>query len=247
MKLGLFLLAALSLQAGTINIFDGTFNAADWSSSLITNTNNSNTSFSTVQMTTGGGPTFFRKTTLTTTPDGSGKYNMIRVADVYTNFTLAAGTGITSIDYSFDLENLLVGQAYMLAIFQGSQVYLSDYPSRSLVATSGSWTTGSFTGLTSAKFCSPLDPNDPTFLSLGGQNCSSNHNFSGTGGAIQIGYVTHNGLPNGTTITGLDNFSVSINTATPEPASIGFAAIGLALFLVGKRRQSAGSNSSHQL
>ncbi len=226
----LLLLAGASVQASTF--VDQTFNNADWTSSILTNTNNApGNTYAAYQDGPNGNGGFFRYLEHTTTKDGSGLYNTIRISNLNSLFTINPGASpIQSIDFSFDLiyyPNLLNSyntMAYSLALFQGSDIFLSQ---PFVASDTPTWNTHSLSGLTSTSFCKATNVN-ALDCSLTGHPI-----FGGTGGTIQLGYAITNGLPHaaiyGTQKSGLDNYNVTINSAVPEPGSLGLAAIGLAL------------------
>ncbi len=91
MKHALFLLLLLtgsSLAAATINVFDGIFADAQWSSSLLTNTNNApGITFSAYHDNNGGvSNSAYRHNDHNTSPDGSGPYNSIRTTATHTRW-----------------------------------------------------------------------------------------------------------------------------------------------------------------
>ena len=222
------LLAAASVQASTF--VDPTFNNANWTSSILTNTNNApGNTYAAYQVNSGGNTVDYRYLEHTTTKDGSGLYNTIRIANFDSLFSIDPLTSpIQSIDFSFDLiyfPNLLNSfntMAYSLALFQANKTYLSP----SVLSDTPTWNTHSLSGLTSTSFCLATNAN--------ALDCTlpGNPNFTG-GGTIQFGYAITNGLPHaaiyGTQKSGLDNYDVTIQSAVPEPGSLGLAAIGLAL------------------
>ena len=231
MKLRLYsllLLAGASVQASTF--VDQTFNNADWTSSILTNTNNApGNTYAAYQHGPNGNTGYFRYFEHTTYRDGSGLYNTIRILNLNNTplFSIDPGLSpIQSIDFSFDLiyyPNLLNNyntMHYRLALVQAGNTYLSPY----VISDTPTWNTHSLSGLTQTSFCRASNVN--------ALDCTTNPNFSG-GGTIQFGYAITNGLPYsaiyGAQKSGLDNFDVTINSAVPEPASLGLAAIGLAL------------------
>ena len=237
-----------TLTANTvITTFDGVFNNLNWSSAVLTNTNNAagNTYIATQHL-TGGNADEYRYLSYNASPDGSGLYNTMRIENKYLGTTIAAGTVINSIDASFDLIyfannlNSFNTMAYGLAIFQDGFTYVTN---TGITSDTSTWSSKALTGLTASSFCRNSNSN--------AIDCTLNPVFTSNSTAMQIGYVIANGLPKGNIYgdqkSGLDNFSVTINTGTPEPASAGLAAIGLVLFALGKRRQSAGSNPPQHL
>lgn len=227
----LLLLAGSTLRASSINVFDGVFKDTNWTSAILTSTNNAaGNTFDAHQELLNGNPLEFRYLTHTTTKDGSGLYNTIRIQNLYSLFSIDPSlTAIQSMDMSVDLIyypnnlNSFNTMAYELAISQAGNTYLS---SASVFSDTPTWGAHSLSALVQSSFCLAK-------LNANPLNCSANPNFSG-GGMIQIGYAITNGLPHaavyGAQKSGLDNFNVTITTdAVPEPASIGLAAIGLAL------------------
>ncbi len=226
----LLLLAGTSVQASTF--VDQTFNNADWTASILTNTNNApGNTYAAYQYGPNGNGGFFRYLEHTTTKDGSGLYNTIRILNLNNTplFSIDPGLSpIQSIDFSFDLiyyPNLLNnfnGMGYSVALFQAGATYLSPY----VLSDTPTWNTHSLSGLTQASFCKATNANALDCTPTG------NPNFSG-GGTIQLGYAITNGLPHaaiyGTQKSGLDNFNVTVNSAVPEPGSLGLATLGLAL------------------
>ena len=235
--IALGLSAALCASADTIiTVFDGVFAPSNWTSSILTDTNNIHTSFAAGQVLTGGDPNEYRHTTLTASPNGSGLCNTIRVQNEYLGFSLAAGTPVTSIGYSFDLiyfnPNSLPypTEGYYLALFQNGKTWV---PSSYVPSDTSTWATHTVSGLTASGFCLAGNVN--------ALDCGQHPLFDGSAG-MDFGYVTANGLPNSDyyglgTLSGLDNFTVNVQTTTPEPGTYGMAAAGLALLAWARRRR----------
>ena len=145
---------------------------------------------------------------------------------------------ISNIVFSADLMQSTAGSsAWQLVVVQNGVKYYSV----PLGAFSGAaWAAYSLSGLTQSNF-----DTDPTALFLGEVGTGQEPNFSASGAPLTFGYALGNRLSGPGTITtvlGIDNWSVTINSASssvPEPNSGVVVSAALALFLffgVAKRR-----------
>ena len=206
----LAVLIATSARAGTLTFTDGSFNPADWS---VTVRGSGTTTAS--QIPTGGNPDAFRQITNNVTSMMWG-YHMNNGA-VYNP---SAQGAITSIDYAEDAI-VIAGSGNLgsgPAVMQGGKLFIKP---DSFGQTT--WTHKTLTGLHGDSFFDPEGGPGPF-----------QPNFSATGGPITFGFWRGNADGPYSMTTGIDNWSMTLNTV-PEPA-----AIGLVLFpvvaLISRRR-----------
>jgi sugar lactone lactonase YvrE len=204
---------------GPVAFFDGTFNASDWESSIV-----SHVGAGTVtawQEASGGDPGQFMDVQLHL-PPGSSPRNIWtferRIGATYDPRTQGA---IATIDYSEEAIQLYSyplptghsdGQATGAAIRQDGVVYYGGYA----LVPETTWTTKSFTGLVASDFHSASDP-------------SVHPDFSSSGSPIELGFYRANSEPSqwsATTRVGIDNWSFAVfpeaGAVIPEPLSMAF-------------------------
>jgi hypothetical protein len=226
--LGATMGAPLSLQnpaAASTTFSDSTFPDANWSDTKVTDTTTGQTAFSSaLQETSGGNPGFYRMTNLDWAYDGTSASQGIRVAELNSTATYTPSTSgaITSLSFSIDgaIENRAtespVGERPVA--FQDGTYYFG--PEGILAQTFSVWQTDAVSGLTSSDFSN-----------LPG---SAHPNFSATGDPIEFGYTVEafstpadasqaeDGFFYG---IGNDNWSVTLSTIVPEPASLSLCAL----------------------
>jgi len=208
-------------SASSYVIQDSTFNDAGWTSLILPYSNPGlNLSFSRTQILSGGSPAAYQETTLNWTATG-GSSQRIYVANLMNGATYSPSSegAIKSIDFSYD--SILLRQIggtpdpyNTLVLLQSGSYYFrfTNDPTNTL-----GWVGHSYIGLLASDF-SLLSGTGPTLP-----------NFSASGGTIQFGYIDASGSVYPGTISiisGLDNYSVSIN-AVPVPAA--FWLVGSAL------------------
>jgi hypothetical protein len=204
MSVALSLIVAVNLQAAT-NFFDNAWPPATlWVDTTITATGGS--TFTTTTVPSGGvgnGP--YRQTT--NNYFGSSAIVAAHTAPLFASYVPSMTGAITSIDFSFYGKSFNGPQVgYWLLIVQNSTYYRIGPPD---IVVANSWTSFSNPGLTAGSF---------TVLSGPGP---AQPDFSCTGSMIQFGFVTGNSNPSGnsstpiTTTSGIDNWSVTVNSDTP--------------------------------
>jgi hypothetical protein len=232
----------LAVTAGTANatsFFDGTFNNSNWTEQQLILTDSEpsdpNATFSAGQVLSGGNPGAY----LSTAQNYNGPNQSIAISHLNGTeiWNPGASGGISSISYSFDLNffnypgtgsvpSNAVG--YSPILFQSGNFYIGT----EVVTVSPTWVSFSLADLTATEF---------HLL-----NGSSNPNFTISGAPITFGFVSLNGTccdaPT-TTISGLDNWSVTVNT-TPLPSAwlmllSGFAGLGFLVVYRGTKKNSA--------
>jgi hypothetical protein len=234
----LLVLTAGAAHAATF--FDGTFNNSDWTEQqlILTGSEPSDptATFSAGQVLSGGNPGAY----LSTTQNYNGPNQSIAVSHLNGTeiWNPGASGGISSISYSFDLNffnypgtgsvpSNAVGYAPIL--YQSGNFYIGT----EVVTVSPTWVSFSLSDLTAT-----------SFILLNG---SSNPNFTISGAPITFGFGSLNGTccdaPT-TTISGLDNWSVTVDTATTPLPSTWFMLlsgfVGLSFFAYcGSKKVSA--------
>jgi hypothetical protein len=206
----LFLLVPAVSFSGTAVFSDATFTNANWT--VITEGLNLGGTGSGAQFASGGNPGAYRRATNTTASAlGQGFANTVYVFHKLTGATYDPSTTgpISSITYSEASMRITGGvQACGLAIRQGGVVY---YGTLFLNPTTFNvWATTTQTGLVAASF----DAAAPGV---------QNPDFTGSGGPIEFGFVRANstsvGGAGGTTVGGIDNWSVTVNYEVPVATS----------------------------
>lgn len=211
----LSVLVPASSIAATVVFSDGTFTNANWT---VTSENlNLGGSGSGTQTATGGNPGSYRRCTNTlnsalSQPFSNTVYVFHKVSGA--TYTPSVTGPIVSLDYIQDSMRITGGQqAYGLALKQGGVVYYG--PLFVNPVTFNVWANTSQTTLIATNFDA---------AAAGVQN----PDFSGTGGAIELGFVCANSTSVGgagfTTVGGIDNWKVTITSAEPvavEPTTLG--------------------------
>lgn len=192
-----------SVQAATVSFFDGTFNDSDWTLSSELRNGPDNFVITEEQVLSGGDPGSYRKLNFTW---GNGTalfvYNLSDF--IYDPSTQGA---IETIDYSYSTIGFGSGGSYgdALLIEQDGKLFSGAFTGEPYANT---WRVKSAFDLTSFDFASfDFDGSKPDFSELGTP--------------IRFGYIrssTQNG-PVGTTMNGIDNWSVEIQVV-PEPLTI---------------------------
>jgi len=194
---------------------DDTFANADWQSAFMYETSpGQNSSFAAAQSSTGGNPGTFRN--VVHTFGGAISIAHIKSGSVY--FPARDGL-LASIDAAYDL---LITQAfaptsqvaYTIVLRQNGVYYAGGWS----VIGVGPWQRFSTTGLTAAGFARVLTAS-PYFDS------SSHPDFSASGAPIEFGYATYNSAGDlgdtqlYTMGSGIDNWSITLNAAAPNPCT----------------------------
>ena len=220
---GLSFLFVLPGQAVAVTFSDSTFNNGDWTEQLgFVSPSATGVSFSTTQVGSGGNGGSFRQTTHNWTGPGGMNVHHMNNAAVYDPGVSGA---ISSIDFSFDLNWLNApgptnAVSYRLLLLQDGIFYTTFV---SELIQQNNWISFGQNGLLTSDF--------------GG----GGPDFSASGSAIQFGYRSGNGTSGShslTTVSGIDNWSVTVNSASPvpEPSSMLLFGTG-ALALAGYARR----------
>ena len=225
----LFSAILLPLNAHATLVSDGNFTA--WSSFYFVTDDPyvaggppNVSSGSAIRVASGGNPGAFLQVTHTFTYGDTIWTGGIKTDYAYTPSTAGA---ITSLSVSADVKMSPIGSsAWQLVIEQSGQRYYS-VPWNSF--SNSTWSTVSSSNLTASNF----DTN-PWALNAGILPNGNHPNFSSTAAPIEFGFMFGNRVLNGGTYTntlGLDNFSVNITSAVPEPEEwimmlLGFGMVG---------------------
>ena len=211
-----------SATAASTTFYDGVLSNADWSGSIASQSGPP-VSFTAQQVAAGGNPGFFREVGHTFGGPGSIITSHLFTGGSYNPVTQGA---IADIDFSADLflfnggDSGAVGYGALLS--QGGTVYIAGFGT----TTTPFWIGFSLSDLTASNF-SKLSGAGPV-----------TPDFSATGGVIQLGYFASNGTGiarSTSTLSGLDNWSVTVTTAVPEPGTYALLATGLIGLLVRRR------------
>ena len=230
----LCMLSTAALNANTV-FFDQTFTSG-WIDSVVTNQNMTSYTYVASNPTTGGtggAGDPYRQETHTMNQNVANTFAILRdfnynPANTYTPKTQGA---IQSLDYTFDLLLIVTpggaGVGYGLAMEQNGKTYISA----TTAAGSSSWTNTSVTGRTATDFIEALNSGPYPNVDV---NSHPDFSAGALGNAITFGYFVGNSFQFSTSITatsGIDNWNVSLTTATPEPSSALSMATGLGLLL----------------
>ena len=140
-----------------------------------------------------------------------------------------------SINYSYNLQDAGdFNVAYSIAISQNGNLYTG--PIDTVTPNGLIWSSFSGATLTQSSFC--LVNADASL------NCAANPVFTGNIMPTEFGYLVENSFTSGTRnyLSGIDNWSVTLNSAVPEPSSLGllYCAGGLlGLAFIGRRRKTS--------
>ena len=183
-------------------------------------------SSSSSQVLAGGNPTNYRDNTHSITSN-SNVYSQIHIANVYLAQNFSGP--FTQISFSWDL--LLLGSnavGYRPLIVQGGQNFTT---SALTVASNGLWQSNSMAGLTQSSFCLL----QAAQLSL---DCTQHPDFNS---GVSVGFLLANSFAGsvgsvGNYASGIDNFSVTVNNAVPEPSSVALLGSSLAWLVYRRNR-----------
>jgi len=187
------------------NFHDETFNDSDWSDLIIYQVGSG--SYVAAQQSTGGNPGYYRRLTHNVPPYGSIITGHLASGATYNPAVLG---GIGDIDGSIDIKLIDGGDcftvAYALMIKQEDSYYSGPVVLTTITPEIEIWVNHTFSGLISLDFyrVSGPGPDHP--------------NFTASGSVIQVGYRAGNSTAGGatTTISGIDNWSVTLNEETPS-------------------------------
>ena len=161
---------------------------------------------------------------------GAGSNTGMRFQNFDSNYSFSGS--FDSLNYSYNLlDPGGLGVGYSIAILQGGILYSSTPLDVVTSANTSTWSPAfSQTGLTAASFCEVISSS----LTL---DCTTNPVFTGNSVPTVFGYLVSNSFLNSGSrlyASGIDNWSVTLVNAAPEPSSIVlFCAGGL---LLGVRR-----------
>lgn len=211
---------------------DGSF-ADNWTSTVV----GDGTSAAT-RVTSGGNPNSYFSITNVTDP-GEFVYGVYLKTTAVYNPSLEGA--IASIDYDEDAKFFVGGgnhQAGGMALRQNGVVYITN---------TAAYTNSADWGPLMSSMLTP-PPVALTFAGLSAEDFSTiadaslHPDFSASGAAITFGFFRANGSSN-TRVSGIDNWSVTVNTATaavPLPAALYAQLAGIALLWRRRRLSSAG-------
>ena len=229
-------LAAVPAACATVNFSDGNFTSG-WSDPHLVVVDSSNFSIVTSNPVTGGNPNFYRQEDHSGTRNGSAidlaGFNMLALNSAATYDPSSQGA-ILSIDYAYDVIHLGGNVAVAVApgLSQGGKTYRFFNGGQAAIASV--WSAIAANGLTSFSFHEVT--NSGVYATT--IDANSHPDFSASGGQITFGYIVANGW--GGTInatTGIDNWSVTLNTETPEPATWSAMLIGLGAITAARVRR----------
>lgn len=214
------MLALTCLPAAAAVVADATFANTDWTLTQF-NAGNGGTVTGT-QVLTGGNPGSFRNVTDALNAAPAGSETIVLSTNIYTPFTYnpSASGAIASLNYTEDAACtggcFGNGQSTGPALLQGGNLYILS--SSSVITGPGAgWVTHPLSALTAADF--GLVSVTPTTIS----NPAQHPDFSAGAAPIQFGYFRANGTsvngPAYTLTAGIDNWQVTINTATAPPVA----------------------------
>jgi hypothetical protein len=221
-------------RAGSITFFDGTFADSDWQLTVFTNGGNATAT----QVPSGGDPGAYRQIT-NTVADAPNPNIEAQVIGFHGNlnalYNPQAMGAITSINYSEDAILLLgdgQGQGASLALLQNGNVYQGPYH----ITPNTAWTNLEDLGVVASDFGEIV----PALIGIPGKSGvdpTQHPDFSANGSLIEFGFIRSNstevGGPGYTTIGGIDNWTVTVNSAVPEPCTLTLLGIAAASLLLG--------------
>lgn len=213
-------LACVSTQAATVTLadnFESLNPASNWTS--VTNFNDNSGSHTTNYLLTTGNPNQWAQTTHNL-PNAGSQYEAGYLFN--TTYTPSSAGAIQFVQFSIDtIRQTTPGVLYIRPlIFQNSIVHVG-----ASIGLGTSWATQTTGFLTAANFSQAFNP-------------SVHPDFSATGSVLQVGYLVGSNNYTGTTngpIAGVDDFSATLTTATPEPGT--WSMMGLALVIAGAIRR----------
>ncbi len=235
---------ATTASAGTITFFDGgpftnssTCAPGVWCGSQVASSGVTTSSFAFTNRSSGGAANdsanrgdglnkAWEKDTHSFDSTGAAGMRFLNINAAYT-FT----GSFASLSYSYNLQDsgsLNVG--YSIAIVQNGNVYTSS-PLDVVTPNDLTWSANGVFGMTNLSASSFLLVNSD--LSLGAALPA----FSGT---MEFGYLVANSDTTGgprSYVSGIDNWSVTLNNAAPEPSSIALCCVGGLLYAVSRLRR----------
>lgn len=214
------MLALACLPAAAAVVSDATFANTDWT---LTQFNAGNGGLVTgAQVASGGNPGSFRNVTDQLNAAPAGSETIVLSTNIYTPFTYNPSTSgaIATLDYTEDAACtggcFGAGQSTGPALLQGGNLYILS-SSTVITGPGAGWVTHPLSALTANDF--GLVSVTPTTLS----NPAQHPNFSAGAAPIQFGYFRANGTsvngPAYTLTAGIDNWQVTVNTATAPPVA----------------------------
>ncbi len=208
--LGILFVIFLTSTANALTFSDGTFNNEDWTLNVITEGNGGTVTAS--QQTSGGNTGSYRQTidVMNPSPSSVRGYHLQKSA-VYNPSLQGA---IISIDGSRNSKMFVgfgAGQDTGFALYQGGNYFMYHI----VDSNTSVWTNYSKTGLKAEDFFVFLSP-------------TLHPDFSTSGGPITFGYMTSNSAGPYSITNGVDNWSVTLNTApVPLPGALILFGTGL--------------------
>jgi hypothetical protein len=201
------------------SVSDGTFLDTDWSLTQFTAGNGG--SSTAAQVLTGGNPGSYRNVTDALNAAPLGSQTIVLSTSIYTPFTHTPSVAgaIVALNYAEDAACTAGcfgdGQSTGPALRQGGNLYILS--SSTVITGAGTgWSPHTVSGLTAADF--GLVNVTPTTLF----DDTQHPNFTATGAPIQFGFFRANGTGvNGGSYTlaaGIDNWQITLATATPRSA-----------------------------
>jgi hypothetical protein len=219
--LGLLLIAA---PAAAASYADGNFLDADWSATILAQSGPP-VSFAAARVTSGGNPDAYRRLSHTYGGFGDITTGHLLESAVYDP---AAQGALAEVDVAFDLLLLSGGSsgtvAYGALLEQAGSFYQAGFE-----LSTATWTSHSLEGLTAASFGKVSGPGAAT------------PDFSAGGAPITFGYYASNGTglaSQTSTLSGIDNWEVTVTAAIPEPETYALLLAGLGLLGFAARRRS---------
>lgn len=222
----ILLLAAVAAPASAASYADGNFLDADWSASILAQSGPP-ASFAAARFASGGNPDAYRRLSHTYGGFGDITTGHLFAPAVYDP---AAQGALAEVDVAFDLLLLNGGAsgtvAYGALLEQAGTFYRAGF-----VLSTAAWTSYSLEGLTAA-----------SFAKVSGAGAAT-PDFSAAGAPITFGYYAANGTglaSQTSTLSGIDNWEVTVTAAIPEPETYALLLAGLGLLGFGARRKLRG-------
>lgn len=212
--IGLAFLASASIQAATVTLaddFESLNPAANWTTGTVFNDNGG--THSTNYLLTTGNPNQWAQTTHSLPNNGS-QYEAGYLFN--TTYTPSSAGAIQFVQFRVDtIRETSPGTLYIRPLILQNGIF---YQGGSL-GLGTSWATENTGFLTSANFAQAFNP-------------TVHPDFSSGGAVLQLGYLVGSNNYGGTTknpIAGVDNFSATLTTATPEPGTLSMLSIALVI------------------